>query len=58
MYNSRILGLLFTLFKSMSVIVTFAYILSRLNSVKHIFTDNFHHFTKKLDKKLATYSFF
>ncbi|MFW5687054.1 MAG: LytS/YhcK type 5TM receptor domain-containing protein [Halanaerobium sp.] len=42
MYNSRILELLFTLFKSMSVIVTFAYILSRISSVKHIFADNFN----------------
>ena len=46
MYNSRILELLFTLFKSMSVIVTFAYILSRLSSVKHIFTDNFNKYEK------------
>ncbi len=46
MYNSRILELLFTLFKSMSVIVTFAYVLSRLNSVKHIFTDNFNKYEK------------
>ena len=46
MYNSRILELLFTLFKSMSVIVTFAYILSRLSSVKHIFTNNFNRYEK------------
>jgi two-component system LytT family sensor kinase/two-component system sensor histidine kinase LytS len=46
MYNSRVLELLFTLFKSMSVIVTFAYILSRLSSVKHIFTDNFNKYEK------------
>jgi len=46
MYNSRILELLFTLFKSMSVIVTFAYVLSRLSSVKHIFTDNFNKYEK------------
>lgn len=46
MYNSRILELLFTLFKSMSVIVTFAYVLSRLNSVKHIFANNFNRYEK------------
>lgn len=46
MYNSRILELLFTLFKSMSVIVTFAYILSRLSSVKYIFADNFNKYEK------------
>ncbi|RAK11825.1 two-component system LytT family sensor kinase/two-component system sensor histidine kinase LytS [Halanaerobium saccharolyticum] len=46
MYNSRIFELLFTLFKSMSVIVTFAYILSRLSSVKHIFADNFNRYEK------------
>lgn len=46
MYNSKILELLFTLFKSMSVIVTFAYILSRLSSVKHIFADNFNKYKK------------
>ena len=46
MHNSRIIELLFTLFKSMSVIVTFAYILSRLNSVKQIFTDDFNKYKK------------
>ncbi|MFW6280832.1 MAG: LytS/YhcK type 5TM receptor domain-containing protein [Halanaerobium sp.] len=46
MYKSRVLGLLFTLFKSMSVIVTFAYILSRLSSVKHIFTESFNKYEK------------
>ncbi|PTV98878.1 two-component system LytT family sensor kinase/two-component system sensor histidine kinase LytS [Halanaerobium saccharolyticum] len=46
MYNSRIVELLFTLFKSMSVIVTFAYILSRLNSVKHIFSESFGRYEK------------
>lgn len=46
MFNNRILELLFTLFKSMSVIVTFAYILSRLSSVKHIFSDNFNKYEK------------
>ncbi|SDN12680.1 5TMR of 5TMR-LYT, partial [Halanaerobium congolense] len=46
MFNNKILELLFTLFKSMSVIATFAYILSRLSSVKHIFDDNFNKYEK------------
>jgi len=46
MFNNRIFELLFTLFKSMSVIATFAYILSRLSSVKHIFNDNFNKYEK------------
>lgn len=46
MQNSQIIDLLFTLFKSMSVIVTFAYILSRVSSIKHIFTENFSKYEK------------
>jgi len=46
MFNNRIFELLFTLFKSMSVIATFAYILSRFSSVKHIFDDNFNKYGK------------
>lgn len=46
MYNKKILELLFTLFKSMSVIVTFSYILSRLKSVKNIFSDHFNRYEK------------
>ncbi|MGM0603152.1 MAG: LytS/YhcK type 5TM receptor domain-containing protein [Bacillota bacterium] len=37
MNYSAVPDLLFTLFKSMSVIVTFAYILSRINSIKNFF---------------------
>lgn len=46
MYTSRILEVLFTLFKSMSVIVTFAYILSRIKSVKDIFSQKFNFYEK------------
>jgi len=43
---SRIFELLFNLFKSMSVIVTFAYALSRINSVKYIFKKDFNKYEK------------
>lgn len=46
MHNHKILELLFTLFKSMSVIVTFAYVLSRLKTVKDIFSDHFNRYEK------------
>ncbi len=46
MNYSAISNLLFTLFKSMSVIVTFAYILSRINSIKNFFISPM----KKLEK--------
>ena len=46
MFKYRIFELLFTLFKSISVIATFAYILSRFSSVKHIFANNFNKYEK------------
>lgn len=45
-FKNTIFQLLFTLFKSMSVIVTFAYILSRLNGIKYIFSDHFNKYEK------------
>lgn len=46
MNNQKILELLFTLFKSMSVIATFAYVLSRFNSIKHILNNKFNKYEK------------
>lgn len=46
MFNNRVIALLFNLFKSMSVIATFAYILSRINSIKDIFTKDFSKYEK------------
>lgn len=46
MNNQKILELLFTLFKSMSVIATFAYVLSRFNSIKHVLNNKFNKYEK------------
>ncbi|ADQ14074.1 LytS/YhcK type 5TM receptor domain-containing protein [Halanaerobium hydrogeniformans] len=43
---SRVFVLLFNLFRSMSVIVTFAYVLSRINGVKYIFKKKFNKYEK------------
>jgi two-component system LytT family sensor kinase/two-component system sensor histidine kinase LytS len=54
----RVISLLFDLFKSMSVIVTFAYILSRINTVKYLFNESFAKFSFNKSEKVFLIIFF
>lgn len=55
---NRVAALLFDLFKSMSVIVTFAYILSRFNTIKYLFNESFNKFRFNKFEKVFLIIFF